>query len=108
MKNNQSGILFIELLMYILVVALFAAVAVPRVIYTTQRFATKDEMNKIVGMIQLSEIENEVLPANLAALKPMYFSDDTYKKDAWHNNYTYNKVLRQLCSTNVDVGCKGF
>lgn len=108
MKNNESGILFVELLMYLLIVAVFAAIAVPRTMEITRRLATKEEMGRVVTMIQLYEVENEALPNNLNALKPGYFSDDSYKKDQWYNNYTYSKPLRQLCSTNVDVGCKDF
>lgn len=108
MKNNQSGILFVELLMYIFVVSIFAAVAMPRLVYTSKRMATKAEMTRVVGMIQLYEVEKEVLPNTLSNLRPLYFSDDSYKKDAWTNLYTYDKPTRKLCSTNVDVGCMDF
>lgn len=108
MKNNQSGILFVELLMYIFIVAIFSVVAVPRVVYTAKRLATKDEMNKVIGMLQLYEQENNALPTNLSQLQPVYFSSNLYLKDAWNVNYTYNRTTRQLCSTNVDVGCKIF
>ena len=108
MKKNQSGILFIELLMYILVVAIFSIVAMPRIVYTTKRLATKSEMARVVGMIQLYEVENDHLPLSLNNLRPLYFSDDKYKKDFWLNPYTYTVVTRKLCSTNIDVGCLDF
>lgn len=108
MKHNQSGILFVELLMYMLIVAVFAVIAVPRTVYTAKRQATKAEMGRVIGVLQLYEQENETLPNNINTLKPLYFADDDYKKDSWGNNYTYSKANRQLCSTNTDIGCITF
>lgn len=108
MKNNQSGILLVELLMYILIVGILAAIGVPKVVEITKRQATRQEMSYLVSAIQLYEADKDVLPSSLSSLKPEYYADDKYKKDAWLVAYTYDKILRKLCSTNTYVGCKDF
>lgn len=105
MKNNQ-GLLLVEALIYLAVVMVLSAVAIPKVMNMAKKVNTKQEMQYITSVIQFYEADKGHLPHSLNNLHS-YFNHNGYKKDAWSNNYQYKKWVRELCSTTINY-CKDF
>lgn len=86
--NKQSGFIFTEMLMALVIIGALMAIALPNVSAAAKRIATKHEMKVLIDSLSLYEVENGALPSSLSALVPSYYSASSgYDKDQFGVNY---------------------
>lgn len=97
--NNNSGMLLINAVAYLAVFTTMMAVAVPKLMdltNTARATATKMEMSniRIAAMMK----------GNFSNLNQLnsYFDDNSFKKDEFGVNYTYDNLTGELCSTSIN------
>lgn len=97
--RDNSGILLINAVAYLIVFSVMMAVAVPKLtslLSTARSTATKMEMENIRVAAMMHG------PINNINQLSQYFDGNGYKKDEFGVNYTFDNVTGKLCSTSIN------
>lgn len=104
MRNNH-GYSLIEFMMVLVLGLGVLGYAVPKLTDIVKRQNTVKELQLLSYTLLVYEDTYNKIPNNLNDndLEAMY-PDESYKKDAWGDNYTYSKSARTICTSNIQVG----
>ncbi len=121
-NTNERGFTFIEIMVVVAILAILAALVVPRIMGRTdeaKRTAAKVQIRNIEGALQLYKLDNGVYPSTEQGLKaliekpavdvvPKKWKIGGYlpnlPKDPWGNAYTY---LSPSKKGDYEITCLG-
>ena len=118
----ERGFTFIEIMVVVAILAILAALVVPRIMGRTdeaKRTAAKVQIRNIEGALQLYKLDNGVYPSTEQGLKalvekpsvgviPKKWKVEGYlqklPEDPWHNPYKYISPSQRRTTAGTSVG----